>query len=76
MAVPEFLAQLLPRNYISGILQEAGEYAEGLVLQFDADPMLAQFSGSKIQFKHAKAHSPRCTFQCLHAVPSGGCWRA
>jgi len=53
--MPEFVPQLIPRNDVPGMLQKTGKYTEGLVLQLNPDSVLAQFSGSEINFKHAKA---------------------
>jgi len=55
LVVPEILTQFLSRDDVAVILEEAGKNAKRLVLQLDANTMLAKLSGSQIYLKHAES---------------------
>src|SRR5215469_292707 len=51
---PEPLADLLTENYVSGAFQEHRKNAEGLFLQSDLLPSLAQFAGADVELEIGK----------------------
>ncbi len=55
MVVPQLLTQFLSRDDVAVILKKAGKNAKRLVLQLDADTMLAKLSGSQVHFEHAES---------------------
>jgi hypothetical protein len=52
---PEFFLQLLARYHLAGVLDQHGQDLKGLFLKPDAQPVLTQFPGTKIQFENSKA---------------------
>jgi hypothetical protein len=67
---PEPLAQLFPGDRLPRALQQNSEDLEGLVLQFDADTALAQFSFLEIGFKYSKVEDPRIASGRCHGTAS------
>jgi hypothetical protein len=55
---PEFLAQFLARDDVSGPLQEKTQNLEWLFLKADAGAVLAQFPRHEIHFKDPKTDGP------------------
>ena len=55
LVVPEILTQFLSGDDVSVILEKAGKNAKRLVLQLDADTMLAKLSGPQVHFEHAES---------------------
>ena len=52
---PELLLQLLPGDHIAGTLQQHGQNLEGLLLEFDPQPVPAQLAGVQVGLKGAEA---------------------
>src|SRR5208282_3554847 len=51
---PDFFAQVVAGDNLTGILQQGSEDLKGLFLKPDASAVLAQLSGVQINFKNAK----------------------
>jgi hypothetical protein len=55
---PDFFAQLVACNDLTGILQQGNEHLKRLFLEPYAGAVLAQFSGVQVDFKNAEAQQP------------------
>ena len=54
MPWPKLFPQLFAGHDLPGVFQKEGEDLKRLLLQLDANAMLAQFGGAKVNFKHPK----------------------
>ena len=66
VARPQFVLDFLPGDEFSRSLQQQGQHAEGLILQPDLLPVLAQLSREKVRFEHPKANGPARFGICTH----------
>ena len=55
---PDFFAQLVARDHLTGILQQGSENLKRLFQKPDASAVLAQLSGGEVDFKNAKSQKP------------------
>jgi hypothetical protein len=55
---PELFLEFLTSYDIAGVLKQQDQDLEGLFLKADSQAVLAQFTGTKIHFEHAKTKPP------------------
>ena len=68
---PQFVAQFLARDEFSAALEEERQDLKGFLLQLDLDPILAEFSGSKVNFEGGESQGLwRCGFSHISATPN------
>src|SRR5882762_7056569 len=68
IAQPEPIPQLLARNHIARLFQENGENLERLLGHLESQAVLANFAGSQVNFKCAKAHRFRNRRLLFHSA--------
>ena len=56
--IPKPTTQFIAGHQCSGMLQQNPEQIQGLVLQFEAKSLLAEFVAIQIDFKEAEANYP------------------
>jgi len=55
---PDFFAQIVAGDNLTGVLQQGSEHLKRLFLEPDASPVLAQLSGGQVDFKNTESQKP------------------
>jgi hypothetical protein len=62
------MLKLLTRDHLSAVFQKDGENLARLLLELDANAMLAQLTGPQVEFVRAEAQRGRRESGILHRV--------
>jgi hypothetical protein len=63
---PELFLKFLACDYLAGVLEQHNQDAEGLFLEPDSEPVLAQFASAKIQFENSEKETPATLMRFFH----------